>query len=223
MAALSGSPAHAGMVPARNGGGWKPPGFPRPRGDGPRAPYDGERRHEVPPPTRGWSSARHRGTRGRRGSPAHAGMVPPRLWRISRRCWFPRPRGDGPEVGQLEARSREVPPPTRGWSRTPSGRHGMSAGSPAHAGMVHTRQLRGWLKSGFPRPRGDGPLAELRIELTGTVPPPTRGWSLASSRHRRRVEGSPAHAGMVPCSCAFQEAPTRFPRPRGDGPLVPVK
>ncbi len=50
----------------------------------------------------------------------------------------------------------------------------------------------------FPRPRGDGPREGSGIMAFTVVPPPTRGWSFCWSHADRLMNGSPAHAGMVP-------------------------
>ena len=131
-----GSPAHAGMVPRDHTIHHTSIWFPRPRGDGPWKVPRMSGVQPVPPPTRGWSLACLTRRPLRRGSPAHAGMVPRAA---SSRCsvvGFPRPRGDGPLDSRRCGRGERVPPPTRGWS--PLVRIALSDqdGSPAHAGMV---------------------------------------------------------------------------------------
>ena len=49
--------------------------------------------------------------------------------------------------------------------------------------------------------------------------PPTRGWPRGLSPPRTVHQGSPAHAGMAPPGIAPAVTSSRFPRPRGDGPL----
>jgi hypothetical protein len=51
------------------------------------------------------------------------------------------------------------------------------------------------------------------------VPPPARGWSLDQHALHIEVAGSPARAGMVPLMLTWWPGLSRFPRPRGDGPL----
>ncbi len=137
-----GSPAHAGMVPSSSffpaGGS----GFPRPRGDGPADERISLRQAMVPPPTRGWSQHRARHCLRRRGSPAHAGMVPSVTREIPSTARFPRPRGDGPAGGFRGLGQCLVPPPTRGWSLRLLVYHIAPSGSPAHAGMVPGRAAR---------------------------------------------------------------------------------
>jgi len=111
-------------------------------------------------------------------------------------------------------------------------------GSPAHAGMAprYTVETGGGARfprprgdgpkaagisvaqERFPRPRGDGPDPKRDAMVTIMVPPPTRGWPPPEGLSTRRPLGSPAHAGMAPRRASPSCDPTRFPRPRGDGP-----
>ena len=151
----AGSPAHAGMAPARHVPFRRDGGFPRPRGDGPEAMCHFRRSTDaVPPPTRGWpplfrtdrcprprpGSPAHAGmapsisvsTAARSGSPAHAGMAPPRTATRHSSARFPRPRGDGPAFS-----------------------------------------IRRLTRHRFPRPRGDGPCVVPAAWYSRAVPPPT--------------------------------------------------
>ena len=134
---------------------------------------------------------------------------------------FPRPRGDGPATAAACARVTRVPPPTRGWPAATQRRGGRRCGSPAHAGMAPHRHLRGRCRHGFPRPRGDGPVSAGAEAANVMVPPPTRGWPSHTAACGSRVRGSPAHAGMAPGPARPTPAAPRFPRPRGDGPIMP--
>ena len=215
---VRGSPAHAGMVPARPRISAGFSRFPRPRGDGPLTPSPRVSRRSVPPPTRGWSARHHPVEQSGRGSPAHAGMVPAEAAPADVGAWFPRPRGDGPFIRLVLNRIDGVPPPTRGWSVGPQAHAASQWGSPAHAGMVpRARHHRpgalgspahaGMVLVGiravardlrFPRPRGDGPRLSAGLHAEPPVPPPTRGWSRTAAVRLADVDGSPAHAGMVP-------------------------
>ena len=220
-----GSPAHAGMAPRRPLPRAWPPGFPRPRGDG---PYVGRRLAApgaVPPPTRGWPPmlADYEGTL--LGSPAHAGMA---RWRSSADApasRFPRPRGDGPHDPLRAHYATRVPPPTRGWPLSAGPPPPPPPGSPAHAGMARRQPAPHGFPRRFPRPRGDGPnLERYQIETT-KVPPPTRGWPVRWPDGRESLAGSPAHAGMVPVACHVgpmlsQRWASRVPRGADIGPAV---
>ena len=147
----------------------------------------------VSPPTRGWTRY------------VHDGRV-----RGDTLRWFPRPRGDGPDMQPAAARcsSSGVSPPTRGWTdyHLIARCRDIVAGFPAHAGMdrcpASFEQARG-CRRGFPAHAGMDPiLVNHRRRLTAMVSPPTRGWTCAQSS--RLVSGSrhgfPAHAGMDPPS-----------------------
>ncbi len=217
-----GSPAHAGMVPGAHCRLRGRKRFPRPRGDGPRPDQATFACISVPPPTRGWSLLKLHIHRRARGSPAHAGMVPPENWRFYSFYGFPRPRGDGPAAWADQWHSGVVPPPTRGWSLTEVTNAKGIKGSPAHAGMVPVPPRSLAFTARFPRPRGDGPVSAPLGGLDKLVPPPTRGWSLLGIHRADWNRGSPAHAGMVPEFAAVIVFGFGFPRPRGDGPLFPT-
>ena len=134
----------------------------------------------------------------RRGSPAHAGIVPsPRDLRSPRRR-FPRTRGDRPELGDDIQEIFLVPPHTRGSSRVGEVRQRHGEGSPAHAGIVPGRIPTGHARARFPRTRGDRPRAAIPRSTRQKVPPHTRGSSLVGLVRVHALYGSPAHAGIVP-------------------------
>ena len=59
-----------------------------------------------------------------------------------------------------------------------------------------------------------------REKLYSLVPPPTRGWPQPDITLDEWLIGSPAHAGMAPSCPASDVFIPRFPRPRGDGPII---
>ena len=71
----------------------------------------------------------------------------------------------------------------------------------------------------FPRPRGDGPTRGRVNSQPIGVSPPTRGWTRWSRTAVHGSSGFPAHAGMDPESPVTPGSLSRFPRPRGDGPV----
>jgi hypothetical protein len=153
---------------------------------------------------------------------------------------FPRLRGDGPTTAGAAATFGGVPPPTRGWSRGVSALPLDHRGSPAYAGMVPRDNqgetafssrlsrdrmvpLDDWTRRAklrFPRLRGDGPSVRTSCRPRIGVPPPTRGWSPRQTLPRMRQTGSPAYAGMVPLPRTGRAFLPRFPRLRGDGPMM---
>ena len=157
------------------------PRLPRTRGDGPDWQPIGIGRELASPHTRGWTLALRHRIRQPIGFPAHAGMdrcsrsgagcssrLPPhtRGWTWSRPMdvryshGFPAHAGMDPLRPLAAVGAERLPPHTRGW--TPIG-HDQPA--VVHGFPPHTR---GWTRfnarhrgegGGFPRTRGDGPVA----------------------------------------------------------------
>ena len=132
-----GSPAHAGMDPGRRGRAGRGRRLPRTRGDGPVLARTVVTDAAAPPHTRGWTLLEPVVVGAGVGSPAHAGMDPPRACPSWRRRRLPRTRGDGPD--------------------TASGSINGDEGSPAHAGMDPRGNGSTGSSARLPRTRGDGP------------------------------------------------------------------
>ena len=192
--------------------------FPRPRGDGPLAGCVAVRLHRVSPPTRGWTMPHKRTCVMKMGFPAHAGMDLPHVVSVIGIARFPRPRGDGPLPIEITGFDIQVSPPTRGWTLYRSNRKRICVGFPAHAGMDPMKTGAPYPSWGFPRPRGDGPVATALEKAVNAVSPPTRGWTVSAEGAGRCRAGFPAHAGMDPLPTGSPPERQRFPRPRGDGP-----
>ena len=214
------SPALAGMDPLRCHSRRKRKRFPRARGDG---PLPGRLRDHVPglpPRSRGWTpSATSPSLRGD-ASPALAGMDPDGERRHRWCLGFPRARGDGPTAQSATPVTDELPPRSRGWTRSRTRSERPSAASPALAGM-DPPPPHGWTCAhGFPRARGDGPDTPCSSSTGTWLPPRSRGWtrSLAPARWARHA--SPALAGMDPHPDRPPRRRNRFPRARGDGPVA---
>ena len=173
----------------------------------------------VSPPTRGWTVALAVPVLAAVGFPAHAGMDPAHRDDMSLPLRFPRPRGDGPGDSVRNSAVRVVSPPTRGWTRPSRQRPARARGFPAHAGMDPSGRAPRARPRGFPRPRGDGPGKAAVQRDNQTVSPPTRGWTSSLTSQNYIEPGFPAHAGMDPPCSHARRSPSRFPRPRGDGPL----
>ncbi len=213
-----GSPAHAGMHPIPIRRHSTPRGLPRPRGDAPVVMSGATVIQPAPPPTRG-CTRRSRAVRpAGPGSPAHAGMHPWPTSRAAASSRLPRPRGDAPKITPRIAIPRAAPPPTRGCTLVDPLVIRDDDGSPAHAGMHPAPRRTRCRLTRLPRPRGDAPSRIRIVEARNSAPPPTRG----CTRRIRMVEhwyiGSPAHAGMHPCSVCGRREGLRLPRPRGDAP-----
>ncbi len=96
--AIRGSPAHAGMDPAKQWSRLHLDGLPRSRGDGPTASSYAFGGVSAPPLTRGWTLHGLHGARVLAGSPAHAGMDPASAACSLSSARLPRSRGDGPQT-----------------------------------------------------------------------------------------------------------------------------
>ena len=136
------------------------------------------------------------------------------------RLRFPRPRGDGPLHAAPAGVDHRVSPPTRGWTLHLLIRRSRPAGFPAHAGMDPPAGTSAGNSTGFPRPRGDGPVVTFTYDDAMRVSPPTRGWTTMLNPISQLLQGFPAHAGMDPLQHDPQVRMDGFPRPRGDGPCA---
>ena len=153
--------------------------------------------HQVSPPTRGWTVNLRDPLEGVvTVSPPTRGWTLDCIPSSTDRHGFPRPRGDGP-ILTITLRTRVV-------------------GFPAHAGMDLHHRERGRIEyGGFPAHAGMDPSSSRTPQLrqgfpahAGMDPRTASAWTV-----RQWLLGFPAHAGMDP--------PSRFPRPRGDGPFTP--
>ncbi len=206
------------MVPPSRAPAPPPVRFPRVRGDGPSRREGQSIGKVVPPRPRGWSPVEPMVALFQQGSPASAGMVPPR----SKTSWslvgFPRVRGDGPDLFAVVLLGSTVPPRPRGWSQLLVACPRFVSGSPASAGMVPLTISCRYFSRRFPRVRGDGPEAASSPVPMPTVPPRPRGWSQRRETEAPEGVGSPASAGMVPFWPIWDFDRLGFPRVRGDGP-----
>ena len=213
-----GSPAHAGMDRTPRRSGDRRPWLPRTRGDGPDLVVAVDRRGAAPPHTRGWTSPPPALRAAAAGSPAHAGMDPRAPGARASGRGLPRTRGDGPLSEIARQRDPLAPPHTRGWTVQRPPVRGALDGSPAHAGMDRAGTTARASSSRLPRTRGDGPMIPCQAAASSLAPPHTRGWTRDAETGAECLLGSPAHAGMDPCSGPTTRACGRLPRTRGDGP-----
>ena len=215
-------PAHAGMVPSRQG---RPPpgrGAPRARGDGPFAALPFRGCFVCSPRTRGWSlfdkAARARAA----VLPAHAGMVPGPGGLRGAELRAPRARGDGPRRTVANPPWIACSPRTRGWSRRDRHNPPPPPVLPAHAGMVPALSRISAVSFCAPRARGDGPQDWMLLICLALCSPRTRGWSHRQEARPVQRLVLPAHAGMVPAIPSGAAPRGRAPRARGDGPRPAV-
>ena len=111
-----GSPARAGMDPARRSEPKACARLPRASGDGPHTVATYGEAMEAPPRERGWTVTVALDTLRRYGSPARAGMDLERSRFMSATCWLPRASGDGPTSSERGFGGASAPPRERGWT-----------------------------------------------------------------------------------------------------------
>ena len=169
------SPAHAGMYRLRRRAARRRGGFPRTRGDVPILFGAGEELCSLPPHTRGCTLAKAARLACGTASPAHAGMY--RVLTVSPMVLlrFPRTRGDVPGHRDQAVGEEELPPHTRGCTRSSMQLIGARRASPAHAGMYPAIAPACRWRLSFPRTRGDVPRLGLRRAVQYPLPPHTRG------------------------------------------------
>ncbi len=213
-------PAHAGMARTLVSSSLLPRSFPRPRGDGPLTPPVPESRPVFSPPTRGWPAPPRRDPYRPSVFPAHAGMARPARPHGSPLNSFPRPRGDGPLPDPPPIPEYQFSPPTRGWPAGVDAPRQRSRVFPAHAGMARITKPHPPHAMSFPRPRGDGPPEQRGGKTIDGFSPPTRGWPGVGILKCKFHRVFPAHAGMARGRRPDSNRTVRFPRPRGDGPVM---
>ena len=133
--ARRGSPAHAGIDPARWGVYGGAGRLPRTRGDRPVARRISAPRHEAPPHTRGSTPSSACPADRLGGSPAHAGIDLRIIQHAHLPGRLPRTRGDRPILTWTRFWKIMAPPHTRGSTRDRDLLLRRSLGSPAHAGI----------------------------------------------------------------------------------------
>ena len=134
-----GSPAHAGIDPARGGAATCWDRLPRACGDRPRARRRGGLRGEAPPRMRGSTRTSAVCRSSAAGSPAHAGIDPIVRPPVTIDSGLPRACGDRPAKDALADFFDLAPPRMRGSTLYGSAGRQASRGSPAHAGIDQSR------------------------------------------------------------------------------------
>ena len=213
------SPAYAGMHPRRAIRHRLERRFPRIRGDAPQPSRATISSALLPPHTRGCTAKNAFFCSLFRASPAYAGMHQ-RLHsrRILLGC-FPRIRGDAPCGRGGRRGPAPLPPHTRGCTSARGGCRCPLAASPAYAGMHRVLTSSIYVRTRFPRIRGDAPCTNVKHLRTHALPPHTRGCTQGRGPPRRTWGASPAYAGMHLRVLDLHDAEESFPRIRGDAPF----
>ena len=174
---LAGSPARAGMDPGARTASCACRGLPRASGDGPCLIAVAVTSRLAPPRERGWTldwvSRAHIPV----GSPARAGMDPPKARAARSRIGLPRASGDGPTRPLMTFTCRPAPPRERGWTLAVQLAQAHRVGSPARAGMDLLTSIPFSTQYGLPRASGDGPTPSTGWWPVRRAPPRERGWT----------------------------------------------
>ena len=193
-----GSPARAGIDPARGQRDRWDYGLPRSRGDRPHSQPGCNTQGAAPPLARGSTRNSHVIRKPADGSPARAGIDPGPFARLLRLARLPRSRGDRPGKSPATAPPAEAPPLARGSTQggLPSRRR--SSGSPARAGIDPEVSSFNAPMARLPRSRGDRPCTSYASGRVFWAPPLARGSTPQPVESRYRRVGSPARAGIDP-------------------------
>ncbi len=174
--------------------------FPRTRGDGPLRSRTRWLSAGFSPHARGWTVGAHSLADGRAVFPARAGMD--------------LTRAIGP------ATVRAFSPHARGWTVILFGVTTFALVFPARAGMDRPAAQSRATSPSFPRTRGDGPRSPARRSAIAAFSPHARGWTVSGKHSRDSHQVFPARAGMDRARYSWTRCAHRFPRTRGDGPLI---
>ena len=171
-------------------------GFPRVRGDVPRAPTMGVKSSGFSPRARGCSSRRVRPCLRQQVFPACAGMFPTRYTSVIMLTCFPRVRGDVPGTNCMTTSTPSFSPRARGCSLAEDTLTPQAKVFPACAGMFRLSGCchRHWRC--FPRVRGDVPVLPALDPAAWWFSPRARGCSVGVLVDHQRFSVFPACAGM---------------------------
>ncbi len=129
-------------------------------------------------------------------SPAHAGIdLSARLLK-NRRLRLPRACGDRPQRERGADFEQAPPPRMRGSTRHLYIYYNHPLASPAHAGIDLLIKCRQVICLSLPRACGDRPLSNRNCFRFKVPPPRMRGSTWQKSIRIRKMEASPAHAGI---------------------------
>ena len=191
-----GSPAQAGVHPAKGSIGRGRPWLPR-AGGGP--PAHRERVVAVvgaPPRRRGSTHHERRHRPQQDGSPAQAGVHLRSSVERGRDGGLPRAGGGPPQHHHGSKAHALAPPRRRGSTRSRASRRPAPAGSPAQAGVHPIPTPCSPTASRLPRAGGGPPRWTRAVIASGAAPPRRRGSTLSRQVRDRDGKGSPAQAGV---------------------------
>ena len=147
-------------------------------------------------------------------------MFPPAVKAGPARDCFPRIRGDVPSIVHVMVSLPGFSPHTRGCSPHARFHQATNKVFPAYAGMFRRCRTSWVFPVRFPRIRGDVPQVRVDRGWDSGFSPHTRGCSVTRQIQEFTAAVFPAYAGMFPPLDRTGSASRRFPRIRGDVPLI---
>ncbi len=90
---------------------------------------------------------------------------------------------------------------------------------PTRVGMARLPRIWVWISSGFPHPRGDGPVEDMDAAPEIPISPPAWGWPAHTICRGSPPVDFPTRVGMARSKGARAGPRHGFPHPRGDGPI----
>ena len=195
------------------------PRFPHPRGDGPVDEIMSMLSESISPPAWGWPAIGRHVTPNKRDFPTRVGMARGRVAIQDGLTRFPHPRGDGPPLGRVKQQVLPISPPAWGWPVRQRRMLMDMPDFPTRVGMARAVCRSPSFRPRFPHPRGDGPVSSSVSAGVIAISPPAWGWPAS----RRTMGGGPndfpTRVGMARLKYQHKQPHTRFPHPRGDGPV----
>ena len=111
-----------------------------------------------------------------------------------------------------------ISPPAWGWPAPCRCSLLITTDFPTRVGMARQIPLAPAVMSGFPHPRGDGPLPLLTLLLGRLISPPAWGWPAGRWKDIANRKDFPTRVGMARIGVTLVTPRRGFPHPRGDGP-----
>ena len=113
---------------------------------------------------------------------------------------------------------RRISPPAWGWPEVDGKLLLIVCDFPTRVGMARSCSACLTQSSGFPHPRGDGPVFSIRAFSPSMISPPAWGWPGAAPATVEQTMDFPTRVGMARAHPFQKGRAARFPHPRGDGP-----
>ncbi len=211
-------PTRVGMVRQHCSSGFRWPGVPHSRGDGPSVSISPMPRSRCSPLAWGWSAIGAGVPRCVEVFPTRVGMVRDHRPARAMAGRVPHSRGDGPSSSARFAHSRSCSPLAWGWSAGVAPPDSSETVFPTRVGMVRRTAATRNAGRRVPPSRGDGPDDMRRRDQRTRCSPLAWGWSVHRARPAFHHRVFPTRVGMVRANGGSCELTPSVPHSRGDGP-----